>query len=127
VTLFVFMSSRATSVVHWEFVLVKRESPRQVAVELRLRAMQFSGDVSFVPTAAHVTLKDTNHENLICNCRQLPGYVPAQYLYLGYTIRELCEILTALLLTAQGGGGDRTQSHTPVLPPSPVVLGLKIL
>jgi hypothetical protein len=82
----------------------KSKKYMQVEIELRLRAMQFSGDVSFVPTAAQVALKETNGQEFdrLMRVRQLPGYTPPQYEYLGYTIRQLCEILFHLFQSALG-------------------------
>jgi hypothetical protein len=72
-------------------------------IELRLRAMQFSADDSFLPTAAHVVLMEEAPEqfDVAMRIRRLPGYATEEYEYLGYPIRKLCEILGALLQTAQ--------------------------
>jgi hypothetical protein len=67
---------------------------QEVAIELRLKAMQFSA-TSFKPATARMLLKQTNEKEFDRQMRvqQLLGYSPVEYGYLGYSIRQLCGIL----------------------------------
>jgi len=69
----------------------KSKKYMQVAIELQLRAMQFSADDSFLPTAAHVVLMEEAPEqfDVEMRIRRLPGYTTEENEYLGYPIRKL--------------------------------------
>ena len=66
-----------------------------LAIELCLGAVQFSSDASFKPTTDQMLLKDKNEKEFDrqVQVRQLPCYSPAKYEYMGYSIRQLCDIL----------------------------------
>ena len=77
----------------------------EVAIELRLEALQFNTITSFKPTTAQVLLKQMNEKefDLQMRARQLRDYSPTEYEYLGYSIRQLCVILVLI----PGPSGNR--------------------
>ena len=59
----------------------------QVAIELRLPAMQFNAGTFFKPTTLDMVLKEKNERKFdqAMRVRKIPGHISVWYEYMGYS------------------------------------------